>query len=227
MRVATFNARHGAGRLGITFHRRLVETCRALDADVLALQEVDRCVMRSWFRDQPALVASRLGLEHATAPAKRTPVGGRQCNALCARGVVGDVDVVELPGHSGAERRVALLATVFLPGVELSVACTHLQHGPPAGAQLDAVVDALSRRPRPRLLLGDLNLGPAQVEPRLARAGLHAVDSGPTFPAPEPRRRIDWIARSDDVGVVHAAVVRPLVSDHRAVVADLSWRGGA
>lgn len=222
VRVATFNARHGAGRFLLADHPGLVATCRALDADVLALQELDRRAARSWFRDQPALVASALGLRHATGRAARTPVGGHQCNALAVRGNLADVEVVPLPRAAGAELRVVVLARVLLPGRVLSVACTHLESRSKAAAreQLDAACEALRARPAPRVLAGDLNLTAAAVEPILARYGLHAAPSGPTFPAAQPARRIDWIA-VDGAGVHDTRVHRPVVSDHCPLVADL------
>jgi endonuclease/exonuclease/phosphatase family metal-dependent hydrolase len=223
LRVATFNARHGARPHHLTSNRALVETCRALDADVLALQELDRYVIRSWFRNQPELLARFLWRRAATAPAKWTPIGGQQCNALLTRGDLHDVEVVALPRRPGDERRVALLARVQLPGVELSVACTHLQHRVPDAAveQLHAVLELLSARPGPHLLAGDLNLDPAHVEPLLAQFGFAAGDGGPTSPAANPRRRIDWLACDAGLRVSATRVHAPLVSDHCPVVADL------
>jgi endonuclease/exonuclease/phosphatase family metal-dependent hydrolase len=223
VRVATYNARHGVGRFGIVSRRGLVGTCRSLDADILALQEVDRFVARSWFRDQPAMIARALAMRHVTAPAKRAPGGGSQCNALCARGRLADVEILELPRPPGIERRVAILSRVTLSATAISVACTHLQHrGGVAREQLVAVLDRLLQRPAPRLLAGDLNIGPEQVEPILAARGFRAAPSGPTFPAHAPRTRIDWIAVDAGLEVVAARLHRALVGDHTPLVADLA-----
>jgi endonuclease/exonuclease/phosphatase family metal-dependent hydrolase len=225
LRVATFNARHGARRNERVSHRGLVDACRSLDADVLALQEVDRRVFRSYFRDQAALIARRLAMRHVTAPAKRAPGGGWQCNAVCARGVISDVEVVELPRTAGDERRVALVARVTLAGGAITVACTHLQHRRGnAPEQLACVLETLMSRPTPRVLAGDLNLDPAQVEPLLTEHGFVAAPSGPTAPARAPRRRIDWIAVDAGLHVVGSRLHLPLVSDHLPVSADLAFR---
>ncbi|MDZ4827045.1 MAG: endonuclease/exonuclease/phosphatase family protein [Actinomycetota bacterium] len=221
VKVATFNARHGAGPFGIGLNRHLVATCRTLDADILALQEVDQRVIRSWFVDQPALIGRRLGQQVATARAKRTPVGGWQCNAICARGPLTEVEIVPLPGGPDDEERVVLLATVNLPGAVLSVACTHLQHRGGAPAQLTAALDALATRPQPRIIAGDFNLGADVVEPELSRRGYRPAETGPTFPATNPRTRIDWIAVEGDLEIVRTSVPQPLISDHRPVVADV------
>jgi endonuclease/exonuclease/phosphatase family metal-dependent hydrolase len=223
VRVATFNALHGARRGLLVSNRLLVASCRTLDADVLALQEGDRHSVRSWFRDQPALVARSLGMRVATAPVKRTPVGGWQCNALATRGNLTDVETVELPLRGGNERRVVLLARVLLPGTALTVACTHLQNGdkPAALMQLDAALDALEARPGPHVLAGDLNLGPDDVEPVLRARQFAAAPSPPTSPAQNPRRRIDWIACDGDLTAGTTRVHELFVSDHRAVVTDV------
>lgn len=222
VRVATFNAKHGArpGRLPST--RALVDTCRGLDADVLGLQEVDLRTLRTGFADQPAAIAAALGFRHHTAPAARVSFG-RQCNALCARGVIDDVEVVALPGEPGDERRVLLLARVGLAAGAVSVAVTHLATGTRARAQLPVVLDRLASRPPPRLLLADLNLTAGDVEPALAGHGLTPAPSGPTFPAREPRRRIDWIAAGAGLAVGPARVHRPLAGDHCPVVCDLAF----
>jgi endonuclease/exonuclease/phosphatase family metal-dependent hydrolase len=225
LRVATFNARHGARARGLVSNRKLVDTCRSLDADVLALQEVDQRVVRSWFRDQPAFIARRLAQRFVAATTKRTPVGGHQCNALCARGRIDDVEVVELPQRSGDERRVALLARVGLPGGSVSIACVHLQHRRSNGAeQLEHALAALAARPGPRCIAGDFNLQPDEVLPRLTAHGYVAAESGPTAPASAPKRRIDWIAVDAGLRIVGARLHQPLVSDHLPLSADLAWR---
>jgi endonuclease/exonuclease/phosphatase family metal-dependent hydrolase len=224
-RVATFNARHGAGDSGWVSHRKLLDTCRSLDSDILALQELDRRVIRSWFRDQPALIARGLATRQVTAPAKRTPVGGWQCNAVSARGRIADVEVLELPRTRGDERRVALLARVALPGGVVSVACTHLQHHHGnAPEQLASVLQALRDRPDPRVVAGDFNLDAPRAEPILAQYGFIAAPSGPTAPADRPARRIDWIAVDERLRIVGARLHRPLVSDHLPLSADLAFR---
>jgi endonuclease/exonuclease/phosphatase family metal-dependent hydrolase len=223
LRVATCNPRHGAGRFGLVSHRGLVDTCRTLDADILALQELDRYVVRSWFRNQPALVARALAMRHVAARAKRTPLGGSQCNVLCARGAIDQVEVVELPRRAEAERRVAILARVRLAGATVSVACTHLQHrGGAAREQLAAVLETLVARPSPRIVAGDFNLAAEDVEPILAARGFAPAPSGPTFPAGSPRRRIDWIAVDAALHVLGTRVHDPIVGDHCPLVADLA-----
>jgi endonuclease/exonuclease/phosphatase family metal-dependent hydrolase len=60
------------------------------------------------------------------------------------------------------------------------------------------------------------------VEPILAAAGFALVEHGPTYPADVPRLRLDHVA-VDGLVVQRAWVAqRAPVSDHRAVIAELT-----
>jgi endonuclease/exonuclease/phosphatase family metal-dependent hydrolase len=62
LRVATWNLLHGRSvRDGVVDPDRLAEATRTLDADVLAIQEVDRGAERSGEVDQAAVVAEAMG----------------------------------------------------------------------------------------------------------------------------------------------------------------------
>lgn len=229
LRVATFNIRHGSNLSGQRSLRMLAAACKALDADILGLQEVDRRRRRSRMRDSAGYVAGRVGARHVFGVALRRGLVGGYGNALLARGELDDVEVRPLPGTGEQQHRVAVLAQVSVREVEVSVAVAHLQHRPPrfrhlppeAPAQLEAVLAALRSRPAPRLLLGDLNLQEETVLPLLETAGFAPADTGPTFPVDEPRARVDWIA-VDGLVVEHAYVAAAAeISDHRAVVAEV------
>ena len=81
VRVATFNTRHGAREDDHVDHRSLVQTCAELEADILGLQEVESRHRRTWFRNQAALVARRLGCEFVYGTVIRSGLG-RYGNAL-------------------------------------------------------------------------------------------------------------------------------------------------
>jgi endonuclease/exonuclease/phosphatase family metal-dependent hydrolase len=233
VRIVTFNVKHGSAGDGRIDNRLLADTCAGLEADVLALQEVDRRATRTGFADQVRLVARASGLSAAFGEAARRGPLRRYGNVLLARGTLSDVEVVGLPRPERGEYRVAVLARLALdprvPGVPeggesaaLSVAATHLSFRTGEGAaQLSALVEALGRRPLPRVLLGDLNLPPEVVEPALAAAGYEIASTGPTFPARTPRTRIDYVA-VDGLRVVSAQVFETPLSDHRPVVVEVT-----
>lgn len=228
MRVATFNIRHGAAPGRWADHRAMANSVAALRADVVALQEVDRRVVRSWFVDQARVAARRSGAEAHFAAARSFGPGGRYGNALLVRGTTLRTRTLRLPGVG--EPRVALCAEVVVADRRLSVVSTHLQNRPSgapseAPAQLEAILHELTSWPEPWCLAGDLNLRADTVEPLLAAAGLVPVRSGPTFPSHAPKVRIDWIA-TRGLGAAGAHVPDLRTSDHRPLVASFGEVGG-
>jgi len=89
-------------------------------------------------------------------------------------------------------------------------------------SQVAELVAALRSRDRPLILLGDFNTEWGATLRHLADAlGLHAfapeADDRDTF----QDRRLDWILISRELEFVRHAVVPDVLSDHRAVVADI------
>ena len=233
VRVATFNTRHGAHegsglRSLFTDVGGLRSSVTSLHSDIVALQEVDRRLVRSWFGDQAALLGSATGSTTALfGPARRVLVTGHDGVALLVRGTLLSTRTLRLPGN--AAPRVAVLARARVGDDEVTVAVTHLQSrvrsGPAeAPMQLDALLEELSRWPEPWILAGDLNLRPPVVVPALAAAGLTPLRAGPTYPASEPRIEIDFVAVRGLAPVTPGPGARTLhlpVSDHRALVAEV------
>lgn len=230
LRFATFNIRHGSDEVGTVRMRMLTRACRELDADVLGLQEVQGGRRRTWYLDQGAVVARATRARHASGPAHHRGLLKTYGNSLVVKGRITDVAVLDLPRAEEREARAAVVARITARGIEVSVAVTHLQHRPKRFAhlrhdapdQLQRVLDELGERPGPRVLLGDLNLEPDVAGPIFTAAGMTVAEHGPTFPAHQPRRRIDVIA-VDGLEIRRAWVAdRSPVSDHRAVVAEVA-----
>lgn len=232
MRLATFNIKNGLCADGTCDPQPLIDACCALRADVLALQEVDRDAPRSLRADQTAVVAERCDLTGLYAPARRMRQGGEYGNALLAAGEITDVEHVPLPVTPGREARAAVIARVRVDRTALSVASTHLQNRRGRAprtpdeayeqlSQLRVVLEALDRRPRPRVLLGDLNMLPQVAEPVLAAAGYDVADSEPTVHVRAPKVRLDYVA-VDGLTVIGSEVVDTDVSDHRALVVEVA-----
>jgi endonuclease/exonuclease/phosphatase family metal-dependent hydrolase len=208
--------RHGRPRRGFTSNRALSRAVAALDVDVLAVQEVERHVIRSWFADQPALIARAGGAPSSIyAPARKLPVTGSDGIALCLRGDA-TFRRLSLP-HEWGQRRVAIVAE--MDGV--TFVTTHLQNeANEARMQLEWLLEELASVTGPRVLLGDLNLRPEDVESPLAAAGFTLAAGGPTNPAWEPVQQIDHIAIAG-LTVESVTVGQVPVSDHRPLIATL------
>jgi endonuclease/exonuclease/phosphatase family metal-dependent hydrolase len=216
MRVATWNVRHGRPRRGFTSNRKLVATIAGLDVDVLAVQEVDRRVIRSWFVDQPALVAGGArAVASDYAPARRLAIIGDDGVALCMRGEA-TFRTLPLP-HRWGQARVALVGTT----AAATFVTTHLQNqADEARYQLDWLLEELESVARPCVLLGDLNLRPEDIEDRLRGAGFELAGGGPTEPAHAPRQRIDHLA-ADGLAIGAISIPEVPVSDHRPLLVEL------
>jgi endonuclease/exonuclease/phosphatase family metal-dependent hydrolase len=220
VRVATFNVKHGENGAGRVDLRRLSSACAGLSADVLAIQEVDRFARRTHFRDEMRIIARATGLQATFGEAARKKWRSYG-NVLLARGPITDVEVVKLPRPSGGEPRVAIVARVDVGGIGLSVGATHLSFRKGEGAaQLAVLLDALADRDGPRLLMGDLNIGPDLVVPAVTAAGYTVAPTEATFPASAPRTRIDFVAVSG-LEIVGASTPTVGTSDHLPIVADL------
>jgi endonuclease/exonuclease/phosphatase family metal-dependent hydrolase len=198
----------------------VVEALAPLLADVCALQELDRDRRRSGRADQPAQLAEGLGGRLVWAPTVRWG-RGEYGIALVVRGEVRATEVVHLSGTR--EPRALLVVETDVAGQRWTVGCSHLSRNRAfARQQLVRAFDALAAHPRPRVLMGDLNLVPDEVLPWSTAEGYQLVTGPPTHSTRQRRvtRRIDHVLVAGATATA-TAVHDFAVSDHRAVVADL------
>ena len=244
LKVATWNIFGGRVWDGSRVDLDLtLATLRRLDADLMAVQEVDREQGRSHRADQARLLGEALGMDWRYAPAMlgtpgegwRAPVpgdpdpGGTAYGiALFSRLPLEQVETVLLPQAGRDEPRVALVATLADSGRRLTVAGTHLSFVPgPNITQLRALQGHLDELGGPRLLMGDLNLWWSAVR-LLSRRGWRPLVRGGTFrnrPPGSPARliQLDHVlaASAAALHVRRRRIVSGPASDHRAVLVEL------
>ncbi len=229
--MATFNLLSGRPPGGAFDATLFTEAVRTLDADLLALQEVDRDQERSGRADLAALAAEATGAvawrfqPTLVGPpgrwvrASEGAAGPAYGIAFLSRHPVTTWDVVGLPRLPGDEPRVAVVATVETPAGAWTVVSTHLTYLRPSCHLQLARLGRLARRTEgPVLLLGDLNQGRRPAE-RLT--GLRSLAGGATFPAHAPRLQLDHVLADRHLPTGPGGPVRLPVSDHRALVVEL------
>jgi len=234
-RVMTYNIHHGEGQDGKVDLVRIADIIKREQADLVALQEVDRGVARTDRRDLPAELAQLTGLSCVFSNNYHFQ-GGEYGNAVLTRFPILGATNLHYQMLRTNEQRGLLQATVAVHGRPLVFMNTHIDHRRDDAERLQSVrelrgvAEACGRTPI--IVCGDFNDTPAsRVHGQLAEVFTDAWETageGPgwTYPANHPAKRIDyvWISKSAAIEVVGARVIPSDASDHAALVVELRFR---
>jgi len=250
VRIATFNILNGrTPQESSVDPARYADAIAALDADVLALQEVDRDQPRSGGADLTAIAADVMGaVDHRFEPVLRglpgewVPTTGDGLVdgpaygiALLSRYPVLRWETCRLPRLRARspyllkhprrpvwvreEPRAALLAELATPLGRVRVATAHLSFLPWCNGRQ---LRTLSRRVGQSEMPTVLTGDFNLRSRRAARAtGMRAAVRGLTFPSESPTVQLDHILVAGGLYPVSGGPVPLPVSDHLALVADL------
>lgn len=254
MRLATFNILHGRSLVDGEVHvGRFADAVRDLDADVLALQEVDRDQPRSHSADLTVVAADAMDApEHrfvailhgepgvwTAATGDHQPAVASYGIALLSRHPVLSWHVLQLPVLRRRapvrwpdarwptlvrdEPRAALVAVVEHPTGPLTVVDTHLTYIPGWNRRQLRQLVGLLREYPRPLVL----MGDLNMEPDAAvrTSGMRSLAAAATYPVLEPVRQLDHILGDGSIVPTDPArAVDTGLSDHRALVVDVARR---
>lgn len=227
--LASYNIHKCVGTDKIFNPQRIIDVIADLNADILALQEVDkRFGARQGLLDLAAL-EERTGLRPAPLRSPAPQGQGWRGNALFFRaGAVTSVEQIALPG---VEPRGALIAEfAFQAGGRLRIIAAHfglLRRS--RSLQAEAILALLkNKQPLPTVLLGDLNewrLGKKSSLKALAPIFTATAELPPSFPARFPLLSLDrvFFTPQNLVGsvTVHDTPLARIASDHLPIKAGL------
>ncbi|NIR46362.1 MAG: metallophosphoesterase [Gemmatimonadetes bacterium] len=227
LRILSYNIRHGEGFDSTVNLKRVARLIRRLDADVVALQEVDSFVERSFGVDQAAVLGSLTGM-NALFGGFFDYQGGRYGMAILSRYPIISQQNETLP--EGAEPRTALAVRTRLQpdGPELTVVGIHLYATDEERyVQAQRIIELFGDFDEPVVLAGDFNSTRESRVMAVLRDHFTVplkADEGLTFPAREPEREIDYILFRPDHRfrvLDHEVMDERLISDHRPVILDV------
>ena len=209
---------------------RILAVIRAIDPDVVALQEVDGRRPQHRGMSQFDYLLHGTGLHGLVSPTLQHR-GGDYGNAVLSRWPILDVRRHDLSIRR-REPRGALDVDVNTPAGPIRVISLHLGLSWSERAQqceaLCGVFEASAEAASPVAVMGDFNEWGLKGGGRLSRlaARFATVISPRTFPAPTPVARLDRIYLSPAAEFERVPLPDPAArysSDHRPVAADVRW----
>lgn len=228
LRLVTWNVQKCEGGV-----EAIVERLRAIDADVVCLQELVGPGEGSAVEDQARRIADELGLfVHSDCG----PLDGSrvQCIAILSKTPLRDAEVL----RTAEDRGYGIAARVKRREGAVRVVCVHLAgtwrleaaHVTETTARREAECAALAewirrgaadeRAEGPLVIAGDFNPVSAECVERLSRVMTCVEGIGATFPSSLPVPELDRVFCGEGLRVRGVRLDESTVSDHRAVVVE-------
>ncbi len=228
LRVIDYNLHNGfntAGRLDMESLAKIIEES---GADVVGLQEISRGWLIWGSLDMLTWLSQRLGMPYVTGPTGDAQWG----NAILSRYPILRAETFPLPPETLDLRRGYIMTEIQIGAGSVSVIDTHFTHRSDHDEirtmQAGNLLSAWNGAPT-SIIVGDLNADPdSEAMQLLSDAGLVnvAAEIGTppirTSPADNPRRQIDYIWTSPDLGFSDLEIVNSTASDHLPVIATIT-----
>ena len=222
VKLMSYNIRNAKGMDNVRNVQRIANVINNEAPDVVAVQELDSMTTRSNQTYVLAEVAKRTQMHASYAPAISFQGGKYGIGILSKEQPLG-IRTFPLPGRE--EKRMLMVAEFK----DYFFACTHLSLTEEDRlASLDIIKQSVGASQKPFFLAGDLNDTPDSKFIQSLQKDFQVLTNikKPTYPAPEPKETIDYIAawkgKTDNFANLSAQVVEePLASDHRPICVTL------
>jgi endonuclease/exonuclease/phosphatase family metal-dependent hydrolase len=220
----SFNIRHGKDDRGKVNLNKLIYEIKETHAQIIALQEVDRYMPRSSFKDEVKEIANKLGYEYVYGETINV-MGIRYGNATLSAYPILKHENIIMPSNS-IEPRGILASCIDVNGMIYNVFNTHLGlNAQERMEQIKKIKEVVSIPKENIILMGDFNI---QLEGELfLDFGIDLIDAAIqtgnddiytySFYSTKPDTRIDAIYTSRDIDIKEYFVFPSEVSDHYMV----------
>lgn len=229
-RVMTYNIHHGEGTDGRIDLLRIAELIKQEQADIAALQEVDRSVQRTARRDLPAELAALTGMSCLFSNNFHYQ-GGEYGNAMLTRFPVLRWDNTHYRMIRPGEQRGLLQLVIEIHGRRLLILDTHMDYRSDDSERLmnvEEIKQIAKKYGLPVVVAGDFNDTPgSRTHLNMREEFLDCWEqigagNGFSYSSDKPRKRIDYVFTSKDPALVPLKTWVPQsdASDHLPVVVE-------
>jgi endonuclease/exonuclease/phosphatase family metal-dependent hydrolase len=242
LKVVTLNLAHGRKNAWhqallrrTTIQANLDEVARILECeqpDVVALQEADAPSLWSGRFHHVAYLSEKAGIPYFVLGEHVHRMKLAYGTALISRQPLEDATSCRFSPSPPTPLKGMVIGTIHWPGehhVLLDVVSVHLDFSRKSVRQRQAceIIDRLSGRQRPLVLMGDFNCSFCAKDRTLSTLvrglNLQTHEPGATemVSFPQRNKRFDWIMISAELNFLEYRTLPDVISDHRAVIATL------
>lgn len=222
LKLMSYNIKNANGMDDVCNFQRIANVINNASPDVVAIQEVDSMTNRSGQKYVLGEIAERTQMHGYFAPAIDYD-GGKYGIGLLTKQVPLRLQSLPLPGRE--EARTLILAEF----TDYIYCCTHMSLTEEDRMKsLELVKAFTSSSTKPLFLAGDMNAEPESGFIKELQKDFQILSNPKqhTFPAPDPKETIDYIAtlkqNAKGFAVISAKVINePMASDHRPILVEL------
>ena len=222
LKLMSYNIKNANGMDNVCNFQRIANVINNTSPDVVAIQEVDSMTNRSGQKYVLGEIAERTQMHGYFAPAIDYD-GGKYGIGLLTKQLPLRLQSLPLPGRE--EARTLILAEF----TDYIYCCTHMSLTEEDRMKsLELVKAFTSSSTKPLFLAGDMNAEPESGFIKELQKDFQILSNPKqhTFPAPDPKETIDYIAtlkqNAKGFAVISAKVINePMASDHRPILVEL------